>query len=167
MALSFSLQPKASADIPTHGPCEGSYSICRPLVTNNLEGSLTMSKVSRETASKVNDMGVAEDRTEEFDGYTVNFVSIRQDADLAPMLKGLPDDRCQCPHWGYVFKGQMTVSYAEHEDVIGPGDAFYMPPGHTPAAIAGTEFVQFSPTDELAVSEAAMAKNMQEMHGGR
>ena len=101
-----------------------------------------MSKVSRETASKVNDMGVAEDRTEEFDGYTVNFVAIRQDADLAPMLKGLPDDRCQCPHWGYVFKGQMTVSYADHEDVIGPGDAFYMPPGHTPSALAGTEFVQ-------------------------
>jgi hypothetical protein len=126
-----------------------------------------MSKVSKESASKVNDMGVAEDRTEEFDGYTVNFVSIRQDSDLAPMLKGLPDDRCQCPHWGYVFKGKMTVSYADREEVIAPGEAFYMTPGHSPAAIAGTEFVQFSPTDQLAVSEAAMAKNMQEMQGGR
>ena len=96
-------------------------------------------------------MGVAEDRTEEFDGYTVNFVTIRQDADLTPMLKGLPDDRCQCPHWGYVFKGQMTVSYADHEDVIGPGDAFYMPPGHIPAALAGTEFVQSAlPTSWLS-----------------
>jgi hypothetical protein len=122
-----------------------------------------MSKVSKESASMVTDHGAAEDRTEEFDGYTVNFVSIRQDADLAPMLKGLPDDRCQCPHWGYVFKGKMTVSYADREEVIEPGDAFYMTPGHTPAAIAGTEFVQFSPTGELAVSEAAMAKNMQEM----
>ena len=109
---------------------------------------------------------MAEDRTEEFDGYTVNFVSIRQDADLAPMLKGLPDDRCQCPHWGYVFKGKMTVRYADHDEVIGPGEAFYIPPGHTPAADAGTEFVQFSPTDELAISEAVMAKNMQEMQGG-
>jgi len=130
------------------------------------EGSFNMSKVSKATASKVNDMGVAEDRTEEFDGYTVNFVTLRQDADLAPMLKGLPDDRCQCPHWGYVFKGKMTVRYADHEDVIGAGDAFYIPPGHTPAADAGTEFVQFSPTDELAISEAVMAKNMQEMQGG-
>jgi len=125
-----------------------------------------MSKVSKATASKVNDRGGAEDRTEEFDGYTVNFVTLRQDADLAPMLKGLPDDRCQCPHWGYVFKGKMTVRYADHEDVIGAGDAFYIPPGHTPAADAGTEFVQFSPTDELAISEAVMAKNMQEMQGG-
>jgi hypothetical protein len=59
------------------------------------------------------------------------------------------------------------VSYADREEVIVPGEAFYMTPGHTPAAIAGTEFVQFSPTDELAVSEAAMAKNMAEMQGGR
>jgi hypothetical protein len=92
---------------------------------------------------------------------------LHQRMDATQMLKGLPDDRCQCPHWGYVFKGQMRVSYADHEDVIGPGDAFYMPPGHIPAAIAGTKFVQFSPTDELAVSEAAIAKNMQEMQGGR
>jgi mannose-6-phosphate isomerase-like protein (cupin superfamily) len=125
-----------------------------------------MSKVSKESASKVNDSGVAEDRTEEFDGYTVNFVTLRQDADLAPMLKGLPDDRCQCPHWGYVFKGKVTVRYADRDEVIGPGEAFYLPPGHTPAAVAGTEFVQFSPTDELAISEAVMAKNMQEMQGG-
>ena len=126
-----------------------------------------MPKVSKESASKVSDFGIAEDRTEEFDGYTVNFVSIRQDSDLAPMLKGLPDDRCQCPHWGYVFKGKMTVSYADHEEAIGPGEAFYMPPGHTPAAVADTEFVQFSPSDELAVSEAVMAENMQEMQGRR
>ncbi len=126
-----------------------------------------MSKVSKESATKVSDFGIAEDRTEEFDGYTVNFVSIRQDSDLAPMLKGLPDDRCQCPHWGYLFKGTMTVRYADREEVIESGEAFYLPPGHTPAASAGTEFVQFSPTGELAVSEAVMAKNMQEMLGGR
>ena len=23
---------------------------------------------------------------------------------LAPLLKGLPDDRCQCPHWGFLFQ---------------------------------------------------------------
>src|SRR5271154_523352 len=116
-----------------------------------------MPKVSKESAAQVQENPMVEDRHEDLEGYTVNFIAIRQDADLAPMLKGLLDDRCQCPHWGYVFKGQMTVSYADHQDVIGPGEAFYMPSGHTPAALAGTEFVQFSPTDKLAVSEAAMA----------
>src|SRR5205814_1940573 len=31
-----------------------------------------------------------------------------------PLLKGLPDDSCQCPHWGYVFAGQLTVRYPDH-----------------------------------------------------
>ena len=46
-----------------------------------------MPKVSRESAANVADMGLAEDRGEELDGYAVTFVTIRQDADLAPMLK--------------------------------------------------------------------------------
>jgi hypothetical protein len=124
-----------------------------------------MPKASKQSASKVVDYGPAEDRTEEFDGYTMNFVSVRQQTDLAPLLKGLPGDSCQCPHWGYMFKGRMTIRYADREEVIEAGDAFYLPPGHVPAGDAGSEFVQFSPTDELRVSEAAMAANMQQLQG--
>jgi hypothetical protein len=124
-----------------------------------------MGKTSKDTASKVVDHGPAEDRTEELDGYTVNFVTIRQDSDLTPLLKGLPGDSCQCPHWGYLFAGSLTVRYADHEEHLAAGDAFYMPPGHVPAAAAGTEFVQFSPTEELAVSLAAMEKNMKALQG--
>jgi hypothetical protein len=124
-----------------------------------------MPKASKQSASKVVDYGPAEDRTEEFGGYTMNFVSVRQQTDLAPLLKGLPGDSCQCPHWGYMFKGRMIVRYADREEVIEAGDAFYLPPGHVPAGDAGSEFVQFSPTDELQVSEAAMAANMQQLQG--
>jgi len=122
-----------------------------------------MPKVSRETAADVRDYGVAEDRNGEFDGYTVNFVTIRQDHDLAPLLKGLPDDRCQCPHWGYVFKGRLTWRFGDGEEVYEAGDAFYVPPGHAPRAEAGSEFVQFSPSEELHASEAAMMENMRSM----
>ena len=108
---------------------------------------------------------MAEDRTGNLDGYTVNFVSIRQDHDLAPMLSGLPEGRCPCPHWGYVLKGRMIVRYADHEEVCEAGDAFYMPPGHTPAAEAGTEFIQISPSDQLQEVEAAVVKAMQQMQG--
>ncbi len=41
------------------------------------------------------------------------------------------------------------------------GDAFYMAPGHAPKADAGSEFVQFSPTEGLAATVAVMMKNMQ------
>jgi ribosomal protein L16 Arg81 hydroxylase len=56
----------------------------------------------------------------------------------------------------------MTVRYADREEVFEAGDAYYMPPGHTPAAEAGTEFIQFSPTDLLAETEAAIARGMQD-----
>lgn len=124
-----------------------------------------MPKVSKESVTEVRDYGVAEDRTGNLDGYTVNFVSIRQDHDLAPMLSGLPEGRCPCPHWGYVLKGRMTVRYADHEEVCEAGDAFYLPPGHTPAAEAGSEFIQISPSDQLQEVEAAIVKAMQQMQG--
>ena len=125
-----------------------------------------MPKVSRESASQVRDFEVAEDRSEELDGYSVSFVSIRQTHDLAAMLKGLPGDRCQCPHWGYVFKGKLTWRFADHEEVFEAGDAFYVPAGHVPEAEAGSEFVQFSPKEELQATEAAMMENMKRMQGG-
>ena len=55
-----------------------------------------MPKLSKQTASLVEDFGVAEDRHDDLDGYTVNFVTIRQDHDLAPMLSGLPGGNCPC-----------------------------------------------------------------------
>jgi len=88
-----------------------------------------MARASRDSAPEVVDYGPAEDRTDHFDGYTVNFTSIREDSDLAPLLKGLPGDSCQCPHWGYMIAGRLTVRDGDHEEVIEPGDAFYMPPG--------------------------------------
>ncbi len=71
--------------------------------------------------------------------------TFRSEVDLGPLLKGLPDDRCQCPHWGYVIKGHMRVRYADHEEEIVAGDAYYMAPGHTPIVDPGTETVEFSP----------------------
>ena len=122
-----------------------------------------MSKVSRQSAPEVIDYGPAEDRVDHFDGYTVIFTSIREDSDLTPLLKGLPGDACQCPHWGYLTAGRITVRYGDREEIIEPGDAFYMPPGHVPAAAAGSEFVMFSPQDELAITETAIRENMQRM----
>jgi hypothetical protein len=124
-----------------------------------------MPKASKESVTEIKDFGVAEDRTGYLDGYTVNFVSIRQDHDLAPMLSGLPEGRCQCPHWGYVVTGRIIVRYADREEAYEAGDAFYMPPGHTPAAEAGSEIIQFSPSDQLQEVEAAIMRHIQQMQG--
>ena len=119
-----------------------------------------MPALSKLNASIVEDFGVAEDRHDDLDGYTVNFVTIRQDHDLAPMLSTLPGGNCSCPHWGYVFKGRLTIRYDDHEETVEAGEAFYMSPGHTPAAEAGTEFVQFSPAEQMAATTEAIKKAM-------
>ena len=43
-----------------------------------------MSRVSKESASHVEEMGIAEDRHEDIDGYTVDFVSIREESGIWP-----------------------------------------------------------------------------------
>jgi hypothetical protein len=124
-----------------------------------------MPTVSKATATKVQETPPFTEHTEDLDGYTVNFVTLRTDVDLAPLLKGLPDDRCQCPHWGYQFAGTQTVSYADHEEIVDAGSAFYMAPGHTASASADSEFVVFSPADQLRETEAVMASNAKALQG--
>ena len=72
-------------------------------------------------------------------------VSLPAGTDVAPLLKGLPDDRCPCPHWGYVIKGQLRVIYADREEVIRAGDVYYLPPGHTGIVEEDYEALEFSP----------------------
>jgi hypothetical protein len=123
-----------------------------------------MPKVSRDSAMQGGEFGPVTDRSDQLDGYTVGFTSFKEDVDGTPLMKGLPDDRCQCPHWGYLFSGRLVFRFADHEEVIEPGDAFYVPPGHVPAMHeAGTEFVLFSPAEELAETTAAIHRNMEAM----
>jgi hypothetical protein len=122
-----------------------------------------MPKVSRDSATQVEDHGPVQERREDVDGYAIQFVTFKGDIDATPLLKGLPGDSCHCPHWGYVTKGRLTFRFADHEEVFEPGDAFYLPPGHIPLAEAGSEYVQFSPTKELGEVSAAMAANTQAM----
>jgi hypothetical protein len=123
-----------------------------------------MPKVSRDSA-EVEDVGILVDRHGDLDGYTANFITFREDLDATPLLKGLPGDRCTCPHWGYVLKGRLTYRFADREEVVEAGEAFYLPPGHIPVQNEpGTEFVQFSPTKELLEIQDVMRQNMQAMH---
>jgi len=117
-----------------------------------------MPKVSKDTASDVREMGPVTDRREEMNGYTVEFVSFATDADLDGPLQALPGGACQCPHWGYVIAGRMRFVFGDREEVYEAGDAFYTPAGHRPYVDAGTEILQFSPTEELGILETAVAE---------
>lgn len=98
-------------------------------------------------------------RQDEWGDMRVGYETYLQDFDDAPLLKGLPEGRCPCPHWGYVLAGKLTVRYADHEDVVPAGEAYYMAPGHTMAASAGTVLIEFSPGEAFRELTAIAEKN--------
>jgi hypothetical protein len=120
-----------------------------------------MPKASKDTASETIAMEGFEGHYENFvGGYTVGFESYSSDSDLAEFFRGLPDDRCQCPHWGYVVKGKLSFRHADVEETFEAGDAYYAPAAHTPYLFAGTEIVEFSPTDALEETIGVVVGNL-------
>jgi hypothetical protein len=123
-----------------------------------------MSKASRTTASESVEVEGYEGHFENMDdGYTVAFEKYTADVDLSPFFSGLPDDQCQCAHWGYVLAGRVTFHTRDGDETFEAGDAYYVGPGHTPQLYAGTEVVEFSPTQELARTMEAVTRNMEKV----
>lgn len=120
-------------------------------------------RTTNRATGELKDYGSVEETSEDLGGYTINFVTFNIDVDAAPLLKGLPNDQCQCPHWGYVTKGSIRLDIEDRIEVYEAGDAFYVPPGHGNAVTGRTDVVMFSPTDLLAITEAQMHKNMAAM----
>ncbi len=104
-----------------------------------------------------------EGRYVELNGYTVGFETHKADMDPGPLFRGLPDDRCQCPHWGVVNRGKVVFRYADHEETFGAGDVYYGAPGHLPLIFADTELIEFSPTDALNTVMRVVGANLEAM----
>jgi hypothetical protein len=126
-----------------------------------------MPKVSRETASETVATEGLDVRLEHLEGgYSVCFESHSADADLASLFRGLPDDRCQLPRWGYVLRGRVGFRFSDREETFEAGDAYYVPPGHTPVHHAGAELVEFSPTDVLGETIPVVMQNLRAAGAG-
>ena len=85
-------------------------------------------------------------------GYGVmggEYFSLGAGADIGPLLQGLEADLCQAPHWGYLERGAVIVTFADGtEETISGGDLFYWPPGHTVRVDEDAEVILFSPQHE-------------------
>ena len=119
-----------------------------------------MPKLNKKDAADVVEVEGYNGHFGELGDYTVAFESYTADADMSDMFKGLPDDRCQCPHWGVVLKGKLKFSDETGDTIIEAGEAYYMAPGHLPYLYAGSEVVEFSPTKLLQDTLAVVEKNM-------
>jgi glyoxylate utilization-related uncharacterized protein len=111
------------------------------------------------------DGGAVSIRQADWSDMTVSIETFPSGLDTRPIFKGLPDDRCQCPHWGYVARGRVRVVFDDREEVLSAGDAYYLPPGHTTVFEEDTELVEFSPRGEYARTMEVAARNVAAMSG--
>ena len=107
-------------------------------------------------------LGDYEGRMADFGEWRVAFESMPAHfpPDESP-FKGLPDDRCQCDHWGYLFKGSFRVAYQDGPDeIVRAGEAYHLRPGHFVQTLEPVELIEISPVAEHNRTMATIAKNM-------
>lgn len=77
------------------------------------------------------------------------YFTLSAGVDTTPLFQGLEGDLCQCPHWGFVIRGQLTTTDAIGvQETAKANDLFYWPPGHNVKVDADAEIVMFSPQHE-------------------
>jgi len=105
----------------------------------------------------------------DYEGRTVDAANIRIAFESMPghfppdesLFKGLPGDRCQCDHWGYLFTGSFRVSYTDGPDeVVRAGEAYHLRPGHFVQTIEPVEVMELSPVAEHDRTMAVVMRNM-------
>jgi len=98
-----------------------------------------------------------------YGGMTVAFNEIPAGTDFSPLLNGLKNNSCHCPHWGYMIEGELLVKYDNGtEETLTAGEVFYLPPGHTAIVTKDLKFLDFSPEKELNEVMSHIAQKMAE-----
>ena len=99
----------------------------------------------------------------EWGGMIVSYETFPRGIDATPLFKGLPEDMCQSPHWGYLLKGRMRVKRAGEDEIVQAGDVYYLEPGHVPVFEEPSEILEFSPKSAYQQTVEVVARNMAAM----
>jgi hypothetical protein len=77
------------------------------------------------------------------------YFTLAAGVDTTPLFMGLDGDLCQCPHWGFVLRGELTTTDAQGaQETVTANDLFYWPAGHNVKVNADAEIIMFSPQRE-------------------
>src|SRR5690606_17635657 len=102
----------------------------------------------------------------DFGGMTVCFNELPKGTDFTPLLHGLKNDSCHCPHWGYIIEGSILLIYDDgKEEVVRAGDIYFWPKGHTGIVQENIKFIEISPTKEYNEVISHVSKKMAELGG--
>lgn len=96
-------------------------------------------------------------RYAEFGDMAIRHATLPAGTDMAPVLQGLPGDRCPSPHWGIVLAGSIELTHADgSQELAGAGELYHWPAGHTGVTKEGVTFIEIGPVAEMrAFSEHA------------
>jgi hypothetical protein len=84
-----------------------------------------------------------------FSKVSGEYFTLAKGVDTTPLFQGLEGNACQCPHWGFVLRGQLTTTDTKGaRETVREHDLFYWPPGHNVKVDADAEIVMFSPQRE-------------------
>ena len=84
-----------------------------------------------------------------FDEISGEYFTLAAGVDTTPLFAGLEGDLCQCPHWGFVLRGEITTTDAKGaQETVTANDLFYWPAGHNVKVAADAEIIMFSPQRE-------------------
>jgi hypothetical protein len=77
------------------------------------------------------------------------YFTLSAGVDTTPLFQGLDGNLCQCPHWGFVLRGQLTTTDAQGtQETVHANDLFYWPPGHNVKVDVDADIIMFSPQHE-------------------
>lgn len=83
------------------------------------------------------------------DKISGEYFTLSAGVDTTPLFQGLEGNSCQCPHWGFVLRGQITTTDAAGiQETVYANDLFFWPPGHNVKVDADAEIIMFSPQRE-------------------
>lgn len=98
------------------------------------------------TVAKIPDTEI---RREDHGDLAVCMLRLGEGLHTAPLFEGLPNDQCQCPHWGYMIGGTIRVHTSDGFRDFEAGEAYYWPPGYNLEAVTDCEYLEISPAREF------------------
>lgn len=87
-------------------------------------------------------------RRQDHDGLAICLIRLEAGVRTDPLFAGLPDDRCQCAHWGHIMSGTMRVHSADGTRDYTAGESYYWAPGHNLEAVTDTEYLEITRSEE-------------------
>ena len=107
-------------------------------------------------ATPINDIpievsaGNLETRYVELGDMAIRHARVPAGTDFAPVLEGLPDDRCPSPHWGIVLEGSIDMVHADGtKETANAGEVYHWPAGHTATTEGGAVFIEVGPVGPM------------------